>query len=559
MSKIGRTRHVIHFGILIAAIIAGAFTVASVFAEDPPALPDFSCINGKTLSCDPANASNCRIICEAKSWEICAADNKGATVLNASYICNTNTYWKKCIGTTGEVIEGKICTDSKWVVPQGAALCDNDGVKDAIEECDFGAARNNGTVKSSTETIFTLFVMPPYASEGAGYTCDSNCKSDMTLFYGGDCGDAKTNGAEQCDSSLNCNNVTCTCNVGFISQLVAPAPVDDPTRKTCVPPQNLCGNNQKDGVEACDGGSNCTDLCVCEDGYIPGFPANEDPQPGAAPACRLAAAAELCGNGQRDAGEQCDKDGGQHCSNTCQCSAGYEPIPNSHNSLNCQLIEEDDEDDEKQCDDNEDNDDDGKEDYPADPGCSSKNDNSEVDAPKGALKILEAEIFPVGFNPNSTETEITYELSGDGIVELTILDESGVKVVTLIDNEEIGGNTVYHISWDGTDEAEGGGKLVDPGKYFFKLTVKASEEGDVSDTKTGEINVIYAKDFEGIGVGSAEGTGSGFSASDSSNGSVSVMHNTPPKNTSGTGPETAIYLLLPLVGFIGVRYAHRKK
>jgi hypothetical protein len=554
---------------------------------------------------------NCNPLAIANAT-ICAGDGSGLAVNTPSTVvaaCGA----AKCEFTcnNGYNKEGNTCVSE---------VCNDNGTIQGPEQCDFGA-NNNGLSKSSNQLSFIAAVIPPYNTTINAYTCNSDCVSGTVLLSGGSCGDgSKQSSNEECEGAAiaNCNAATCDCNDGYeppspesnecqsicnngkmdgaevcdsgahcesctscSGGWISEQDPDDATMKICVPPPATCGNGHIDGEEPCDGGTHCAETCLCEDGYV------KDPaaDPLVNPGCKLATPAELCGNGERDVGEECDKDGGEHCGNTCQCSSGYEPIPGSPKALSCQKTcgngevdsgeecdggdeclqtcecpsgysedgddgcEEDDEEDEKkQCDDDEDNDNDGKKDYPADPGCSSKSDNSEIDSPKGAVEISDAEVFPVGFNPNMSETKISYKLSGDGVVELVILDEAGVKVATLVDNEEVEGDLLFTIPWDGKGNDD---KIVKPGTYFFKLTVKASEDAAASDTKTGEINVIYTEDFEGVGVA---GNPSG-----SSSGAVSVMHNTTSGETSGTGPETAIYLILPLVGFIGARFAHKRK
>lgn len=178
---------------------------------------------------------------------------------------------------------------------------------------------------------------------------------------------------------------------------------------------------------------------------------------------------------------------------------------------------------------------------------SGNNSNSQ-----GALKILEASNFPVGFSPASSKTVISYKLSGTGLITMTIVDQAGVKVATLAENKSTQGNVVNTIDWAGTSDISK--TTAPPGKYFFKLTLKASQNGAIVDTKTGEINVIYGSDFEmeGADVG-ALGTPGG------NPGSIFAMHNSPPEETSGTGPATMIYLTLPILGYLGSRFIIPKK
>ncbi|MFA6917922.1 MAG: hypothetical protein WC285_03770 [Candidatus Gracilibacteria bacterium] len=344
------------------------------------------------------------------------------------------------------------------------------------------------------------------------------------------CGNGTLDSEETCDGAEHCSSTLCQCDTGYVAEDGECYPIDPST----------CGDNTLNPGEECDGGTSCNNAtCECTGTQIPLLGSTP-------PGCRAATIIDLCGNGVRDSGEQCDSSG-QYCNDSCQCDPGFISI--SGTSINCQAQNNNSgsgsgsgSGSTKQCNDRRDNDNDGKKDYPADPGCESRNDNSEIDPPVGALRILTAEVFPIGFNPTITDTKVTYKISGDGFVKLDILDESGVKIVTLLNNEETEKNKSENISWDGTDKAEGDGKIVEPGKYFFKLMAKLSASSAISDTKTGEINVIYASDFESV-----SNPGNGGSNTNAS------INNVPIKETSGTGPETMVYLILPVIGYFVAR------
>ncbi|MFA5948292.1 MAG: hypothetical protein WC806_04995, partial [Candidatus Gracilibacteria bacterium] len=204
------------------------------------------------------------------------------------------------------------------------------------------------------------------------------------------------------------------------------------------------------------------------------------------------------------------------------------------------------------CSNNIDDDGDGKKDYPTDPGCANGLDNNEtdpaVDDESDEIEIVSASVYPKGMNPLVNEAKITYELSAAATVELKIIDSSGRTVVKLVDNEEVDGDQEYFVWWNGTDSTAEGGKIVLPGKYFFKLTVKTSD-GKVADVADGSINIIYATDFENPPL-----TGPGGPATtDPLN--VLSLHNNPPATTSGTGPEMFVYLGFPVIGY----FVSRKK
>lgn len=484
MQKSNKSTKTLYLGIFIAAIVAMAFSVASVFAEDVPKFDVgddvFSCTNGETLSCSD---NRCIGVCSS-GWQACGASNDGDTLISGKYICDM-AHWADCNASTVNNIStsGSTCNGTAWVVspPGGLGLplnCGN-GTPNEGEKCDFGTVNNNGTTKSNAINPFSAFIAPVYGEiSKTYYTCSAACASGSGVELGTAwCGDSfvQTSQGELCDDfdGTACNATCTACTAGYTL-------IGDTCVEVTLTP--TCGNGLKEGTETCDDGdaSPCKEDCMG------------------------------CKTGFSLQGGKCTKDAATPAADT-------------------------------QCDDGKDNDNDGKKDYPSDPGCSSKSDNSETDTPQGAIKILDVDVFPIGFNPSMAKTDISYKLSATGIVELTILNEAGVEVVKLIDNEEIDGNQLYTTSWDGTDDPEGDGEIVEPGKYFFKITVKAAESSSISDTKTGEVNVIYTLDFEGVGASNVSGNA----------GIVSAMHNAPPKETSGTGPETVIYLLLPILGYFG--------
>ncbi|EDR28918.1 serine-threonine protein kinase, putative [Entamoeba dispar SAW760] len=131
----------------------------------------------------------------------------------------------------------------------------------------------------------------------------SQCKGFCSLTYGGclcngvsceTCGNNILDENEECDVSFKdskgCNNVTCTCDVGFKAQ-----------DGICIPLS--CGNGQIDKGEECDGGNGCKD-CLCSPHYLPySIP-------------RLSCLDDRCGNGIIDETEECD--GGDGCFE-CEC------------------------------------------------------------------------------------------------------------------------------------------------------------------------------------------------------------------------------------------------
>jgi WD40 repeat protein len=69
--------------------------------------------------------------------------------------------------------------------------------------------------------------------------------------------------------------------------------------------------------------------------------------------------------------------------------------------------------------------------------------------------------YPNPFNPN---TNIEYQLSKRGSVEISIYDNNGRLVKTLLNTEQYPGN--YTIQWDGKNDA---GATVASGTYFYQV------------------------------------------------------------------------------------------
>ena len=70
--------------------------------------------------------------------------------------------------------------------------------------------------------------------------------------------------------------------------------------------------------------------------------------------------------------------------------------------------------------------------------------------------------YPNPFNP---ETTISYDLSGESVVTLTIYDISGQVIRTMVNNQAMSAGH-YKSVWDGRDES---GAKVASGVYFYQL------------------------------------------------------------------------------------------
>jgi hypothetical protein len=74
-------------------------------------------------------------------------------------------------------------------------------------------------------------------------------------------------------------------------------------------------------------------------------------------------------------------------------------------------------------------------------------------------------------NPFNPTTSISFSLSVESEVELSIYDVAGRLVTTLAEGEFPAGSSA--VSWDGRD---GGGRDVGSGVYFYRLSVQGDAE-----------------------------------------------------------------------------------
>lgn len=74
-------------------------------------------------------------------------------------------------------------------------------------------------------------------------------------------------------------------------------------------------------------------------------------------------------------------------------------------------------------------------------------------------------------NPFNRQTTISYELSSFAEVTLTVFDQVGRHVVTLVRANQPAG--MYRIDWDGRDDA---GRQMASGVYLYRLQAGAFEE-----------------------------------------------------------------------------------
>jgi hypothetical protein len=182
-------------------------------------------------------------------------------------------------------------------------------------------------------------------------------------------------------------------------------------------------------------------------------------------------------------------------------------------------------------------------------GNDPSNPGPSTPAPSGLTgpEIVYSYAYPQTIVPldpaEAQQTTVSFKLSEDSVVEIVIVDESElVEMVTLADDVEVNGNQDYGINWDGTDNPDLGGIVLEEGKYYYKLIVKDPDTLVASDEETGAIFIGQVADpIEG------DPTKPGTTP-------LSVIpNNNPPGQTSDTGPEALVYLLFPVAGYFAAR------
>lgn len=191
---------------------------------------------------------------------------------------------------------------------------------------------------------------------------------------------------------------------------------------------------------------------------------------------------------------------------------------------------------------------------PADPPTDNNDNDPEIE-----IRIVDHDVSPKGFNPLVSQTKIEYEISTDAKVKITIRDEDGDTVVTLVNDEILEGGE-YSVFWNGTDSTTSNGDVVEPGKYTYRIQAKNPTNSTVEDSETGNITAVYAVgqvDFEAIPPQTTQQTQTPTTNSVSTQNAATVaVQNATSGQTVGTGPGLAMYALLPFTGYL---LSRRKK
>jgi uncharacterized repeat protein (TIGR03806 family) len=249
--------------------------------------------NDGAEACEPPGTASCGASCEFRT-PLC-----GDGLLTAPEQCDD-----------GNVANGDGCT----------ASC-------AVELCGDGVV-NNGTAESCE---------PPGTA-----VCSANCTFRTPL-----CGDGLLTAPEQCDDGNVANGDGCTS--ACVGEYCGDGVVNDDGAEVCEPPgtplctddcmarQPACGDGYRTPPEACedgntDDGDGCTSNCVlefCGDGVVNDDGLETCEPPGTASCTdECETRAPFCGDGETDAGEECD-DGnlteGDGCSSTCELESLTEP------------------------------------------------------------------------------------------------------------------------------------------------------------------------------------------------------------------------------------------
>lgn len=573
------------------AIGLSLILVSSVYAADdsPPAIPTpaTTCTNGALILSGQG-------ICESNDWKICGTALKGQTAISASYICNGDTSkWVQCT-TNGTSVEGKTCQSGVWgqTVAATNGVCGTANTKTYTYNatgfgtdtfCQTGTASPSPTFPTTAGSTVAWICNSPN-----GGTASPTCSASVALApVNGACGTAAATYGLTEDFPKKKTTTDTTgdwCTAGAAQNPPASLMPGATANWSCqgansgtaiqctasragIPNTGLCGTAVKSytSTETFPTGTLCITGATSSN-----VPATISPGSTKTWSCTLSGTTNACAatRANTPVGGVCGGAAKNYSASASfpagdLCSAGTasntpSSVSSSHSatwtcnglytganasctatrtaaSTSSQVY---------QCNDGIDNDGDKKIDYPADPGCTSTSDNSETDPTPGAITFKKVAVYPQGFNPKVAETKISYQLSATGFLTIDIINESGATVVELLKDEQVDSDKEYSLFWDGTDKKGGGGKILKPGKYFAKISVKPAASAAVSDTKTEEVNIIYVEDFEDTpAVTDTTATLA------SGNTDIISIHNNPPKHTQGTGPEMGIYLLAPVIGY----------
>jgi len=180
------------------------------------------------------------------------------------------------------------------------------------------------------------------------------------------------------------------------------------------------------------------------------------------------------------------------------------------------------------------------------------------------ITLTKATLSATTINPLVNSLTFTIKTSADAKVDIKIYDKDGNIVASPANNKDVTGNKEYEVVWDGDNDAK---KTLDAGAYSYKIFAKDPLTKEITDTKTGDITLKYGTttDFESLN-GKTSGSNSATpsqttqsvttqsiqskNAQSSQNGQATMsLQNATSGKTAGTGPDTIIYLIFPILGY----------
>ena len=175
-----------------------------------------------------------------------------------------------------------------------------------------------------------------------------------------------------------------------------------------------------------------------------------------------------------------------------------------------------------------------------------------------SITLTKVSLSETTFNPLVKSATFTIKTSADAKIDIKIYNKDGNIVSSPASNKDITGNKEYEVVWDGDNDAK---KTLTAGTYSYKVFAKDSTTKEIADTKTGDIILKYGttvtSDFENIN-GKTSGSNSASTTqttqavakpSSSNAQAVMTLQNSKEGKTAGTGPETIIYLIFPILGY----------
>ncbi|MBS3061041.1 MAG: right-handed parallel beta-helix repeat-containing protein [Candidatus Diapherotrites archaeon] len=247
--------------ILVMGILAGIFFWVIVpFLVPPQKLGDFKAdvnrIVGNVVSDDPGNPVNPPLSVPECGNGVCESTEDVSNCLLDCWVCNGNGSCESSIGEnknscSSDCVSAPVCVvDGKCVLSTG----------ETAVNCPADCKVESGGVGEDVAGVSTLSCGDGSCS--GSETC-SSCSQDCGVCpVIPVCGNNSREGSEVCDGS-DLNSQTCILK-GFVSgTLACLSNCTDFSTSACVAaPTQTCGNNLKEGTEACDGTDLNSQTCI---------------------------------------------------------------------------------------------------------------------------------------------------------------------------------------------------------------------------------------------------------------------------------------------------------